>query len=104
MNEKEKHEIVDIEEFSKASKTPPKCRRYRIKIDRDRYVVDVECMTGREILKLANKVPVEKYALRQKMRGGSVIKIDYDEKVDFTKPGIEKFITIPLDQTEGEAK
>lgn len=101
MTEKEKQEIVDIEEFAKEGKTPPKKRRYRIRVDRTKFVVNVECMTGREILELAGKLPVEKFSLRQKFRGGSVVKIDYDEKVDFTKPGIEKFITIPLDQTDG---
>lgn len=97
----EEKEIIDLEEYSKQGITPPKKRKYRIKIDRERYVVKVECMTGKEILELANKVPTDQFQLRQKKRGGEVVKIGQDEKVDFTKPGIERFITIPLDQTEG---
>ncbi len=94
-------EIIDLEECSRDDRTPPKKKRYKIKIDREKYVVDVECLTGREILLLASKTPVEQFQLRQKMRGGHVTKIGLDEKVDFTKRGIEKFMTIPLDQTEG---
>lgn len=97
----EQIEIIDLEEFSKENKKPPKNKKYRIRIDRQQYVVDVECMTGREILELAGKTPVEQYQLRQKLRGGQVVKIRLDEKVDFTTHGIEKFMTIPLDQTEG---
>lgn len=94
-------EIIDLEEFSKKDKEPPRKRRYRIKIDREKYVVDVECLTGREILELAGKKPAEQFQLRQKFRKGHVEKIGLDEKVDFTRRGIEKFVTIPLDQTEG---
>ena len=97
----EQKEIIDLEEYSKSNKNPPKSKRYKIKIDRDKYVVDVECLTGKEILELAGKKPANEYNLRRKMRGGEVSKINLDEKVDFTLPGIEKFITIPLDQTDG---
>lgn len=94
-------EIIDLEEFSKEGKRPPRKKRYRIKVDRERFVVEVECMTGAEILTLAGKTPTEKYQLNQKLRGGVVVPIKKDEKVDFTTPGIERFMTIPLDQTEG---
>ena len=95
-------EIIDVEEFSKAGKTPPKEKRYRIKIDREVFVVDKECMTGRELLSLAGKNPPEKYQLNQRLTGGKVVNVGLDEKVCFTKPGLEKFMTLPLDQTEGE--
>jgi len=101
MPETQNFEIIDLEEFSKSNKVPPKKCRYRVKIDRNKFVVDVECMTGKEILQLAGKVPPQQYQLRQKLRGGQVIKVGLDDKVDFTLPGIEKFMTIPLDQTEG---
>lgn len=94
-------EIIDLEEFSKAGKTPPKGKKYRIKIDRDVYVVKEECMTGRELLILAGKNPPEKFQINQKLKGGKVVKIKLDEQVCFTTPGIEKFMTLPLDQTEG---
>ncbi len=102
MASEEKHvEEIDIEEYSKEGKTPPKGRHYVIRVDRERYVVRQECMTGREILTLAGKTPVERYRLNQRLRGGQVVAIGYDQTVCFTEPGIERFMTIPLDQTDG---
>jgi len=93
-------EIIDIEAYAKEGKTPPQKKKYKIKVDNNVYVVP-ESLTGKEILQIAGKTPIEKYQLNQKMHGGAVRKIKYDEVVDFTTPGIEKFMTIPLDQTEG---
>jgi hypothetical protein len=99
--ENEKKEIIDVEEHAKNGKDVPKGKRYQIRIDREKYTVDVECMTGREILTLADKIPVEKYQLNMKLRGGEVKKVGYDEKICFTMPGLERFMTLPLDSTEG---
>jgi hypothetical protein len=100
-NNKSVEEYIDIEEYAKAGKKPPKGKKYLIRVDRANYKVDQSSLTGREILELAGKTPVQKYQLNQKVQGGAVKKIEYDEKVDFTTPGIERFMTIPLDQTEG---
>jgi len=97
-------EIIDVEQFSKEGKTPPKANKYRIKIDREVYVVEKECMTGRELLILAGKNPPDKFQLNMKLKGGKVEPIGLDETVCFTKPGTEKFMTLPLDQTEGEER
>ena len=94
-------EYIDIEEYAKTGKTPPKGKKYLIKVDKALYKIKVETLTGREILNLAGKTPVERFQLNQKQRGGVVKKIGYSETVDFTTPGIERFMTIPLDQTEG---
>jgi hypothetical protein len=61
-------------------------------------------MTGKEILVLAGKNPPERYQLNMVLHGGKVVKVGLEEKVCFTKPGCEKFTTIPLDQTEGESR
>lgn len=95
-------EIIDLEWCAKLGHTPPKGRKYRIIIDRDKYVVDKECMTGKEILLIAGKKPPERFQLRQKLKHGNVVTIGYEQTVCFTEPGIEKFKTLPLDQTEGE--
>lgn len=94
-------EYIDIEELAKAGKIPPKGKKYLIRVDKANYKVNVESLTGRQILELAEKVPVERFQLNQKLHGGVVKKVGYDEIVDFTTPGIERFMTIPLDQTEG---
>jgi hypothetical protein len=95
-------EYIDIEEYAKAGKQPPKGSKYLIRIDKALYKVTVESLTGREILQLASKVPVERFQLNQKLHGGVVKKIAYDQIVDFTEPGVERFMTIPLDQTDGK--
>lgn len=94
-------DIIDIEWCTLNDHTPPKGKKYRIKIDRESFVVNQECMTGRDILILAGKTPIERFQLRQKFKGGKVVTIAYDFMVCFTESGIEKFKTLPLDQTEG---
>jgi len=94
-------EIVDVEEYGKSNRRPPKAKRYRIRIDKERYVVEVPSMTGRELLVLAGKSPPERYVISQKFHGGQTRPIAQDEAVDFTAPGVERFMTLPLDQTEG---
>lgn len=79
-----------------------KVKFYEIKVDRDKYPVHQECMTGKEILALAGKTPIERFQLNQRFKTGKVVVIGYDQKVCFSEPGIEKFMTIPLDQTEGQ--
>ncbi|MBL6446400.1 multiubiquitin domain-containing protein [Fulvivirga sp. 29W222] len=93
-------EIIDIEEFAKQGKAVPKQMDYKIRVDRVHYVVNVEYMTGKEILTLAGKNPFNRFQLNQKIKG-AVNKVDYDQKVDFTEHGVERFMTLPLDQTEG---
>ena len=94
-------ELVDIEECAKRGEPPLKAKKYRIRINKQYYVVDVPKMTGREILKLAGKVPANQYKLQQKLTGGRVEVIDADQVVNFTKPGIERFQWFPLTETEG---
>jgi len=96
-------EELDIEEFSKMhGGKPPRARRYRIRIDREKYTVEVPEMTGRQILELAKKLPAENWLLNQKIKGGQVRPIGLNDRVDFTEPGVERFMTLPKDQTEGE--
>lgn len=94
-------EIVDLEEYARTDRRPPQARRYRIRIDAQRFVVHVPFMTGRQLLELAEKVPPERYRLFQKLRAGALEPVAFDQKVDFNTPGVERFLTLPLDQTEG---
>lgn len=93
-------EEVDIEEFAKAGREVPRARRYRIRIDRERFTVTVPQMTGREILALAGKTP-EGHLLSQKFRSGAAQPVARNETVSFTAPGVERFMTMPRDATEG---
>lgn len=94
-------DLLDVEECGKAGHKPPKARRYRIRIDKEHHVVDVPEMTGRELLVLAGKTPPERFTISQKLRGGQTETIGLEDAADFTRPGVERFMTLPLDQTEG---
>jgi hypothetical protein len=94
-------EIVDLEEYGRANRKPPRAKRYRIRIDKQHYVVEVPSMTGRELLLLAGKNPPDRWTISQKFHGGRTQPIGLDDVVDFTAPGVERFMTLPLDQNEG---
>jgi len=102
MDEHRPEDVIDVEELAKAGKPVPRGTRYRIRVDKTVIVVDGPTITGRDILLKAGRVPPERYRLDQKLRDGSTKKIELTEVVDLTTPGIERFMTIPLDQTEGE--
>jgi hypothetical protein len=94
-------EIVDLEELAKAGKPVPAAARYRIRIDGEKFVVTVSHMTGRQLLELAGKTPPEQYKLFEKVHGGPPVEIGLDQTVDFRKHGVERFVTLPINNTEG---
>lgn len=94
-------EVIEIEAYAKKGENPPKGKHYKIRIDKEQFVVEVGEMTGREILLLACKNPPDRFRLDQKYKGGVTRKIEISDIVDFTAPGLERFMTLPLDQTEG---
>lgn len=81
----------------------PPAKRYIIKVDKDKLVTEHSHMTGRAILALASKSPPEKYKLTQLFCEGPPKTIGLDEDVDFCAPGVERFVTLKLEQTEGDA-
>jgi hypothetical protein len=91
---------IDLEEYAKTGKIPPPAKRYLIRIDKEKFEVSVQSMTGREILALVNKTP-EAYVLSQKFKGGRVEVIKPEQVVKFTDPGVERFQTLARDPTEG---
>ena len=76
-------------------------QEYKVQIDKDFFETPVSRMTGRELLELADKKPAEGYAIYLKVKGGQPQRIDLDQKIDLSQPGVERFVTLPLDQTEG---
>lgn len=95
-------EIIDIEAYTKEGKFVPLDHDYKIRVDKAHYTVQTSTMKGRDILILAGKTPPERYILQQKIKD-QIVRIGLDEVVDFTAPGIERFMTIPNEVTEGEA-
>jgi hypothetical protein len=59
-------------------------------------------MKGREILELAGKTPPDRWMLNQKIKG-QIKAVGLDDEVDFREPGVERFMTLPKDQTEGRS-
>mgnify|MGYP002779632488 CR=1 FL=1 len=94
-------DVIDIEEYAKKGEKPPKAKRYQIRIDKQKYTVEVRSMTGRELLTLAGKTPVTSYMISQKLHGGEAREIGLDESSDFTAPGVERFMTLKLNHTDG---
>lgn len=94
-------EIVDIEQYAREGKTVPSGHRYRISVDKEKYVVESPTLTGRKILETAGKNPPEQFILTQKLKGGKRVRIALDDVVDLTQPGIERFDTMAVDPTEG---
>jgi hypothetical protein len=95
-------EEVDLEEYAKAGKAVPLARRYRLRIDKEIKVTENPSPTGKEILGLVGKTP-EGFALSMKLHGGQAKPVGADEHVDLRKPGVERFMTIAKDATEGVA-
>jgi hypothetical protein len=97
-------DVVDLEEYAKAGKNPPKAKSYKIRIDKAQYTVHSTIITGKELLELAGKA-IDRFKVYQQLRGGGQPQpIALDEKVDLTTPGIEKFKTLPVDSTDGLAE
>ncbi len=94
-------EIIEIEVYARSGRKPPKAKHYRIRIDKTQYVVDVAEMSGRQLLELAGKVPPENYMLTMKVHGGRPKPIGLNDVASFVEPGVERFVTLPRDQTEG---
>lgn len=80
----------------------PKPAAYKLKIDKLDLETGNPAPTGRELLALAGKTPPERYQLHQRTNGGRLEEVPLDGTVDLREPGVERFITLPLDQTEGE--
>lgn len=96
-------EEVDLETWATRGERPPKARRYIIRIDRERYTVTASGLTGRAILELAGKDPA-RTLLQQRLHGGGTLTIGPDDFVDFTAPGVERFVTLPRNQTDGDGE
>ena len=94
-------EEVDIEDLVKHGKRVPRAKRYRIRIDKERFLVDAPLITKAELLKLIDK-SADKWRIHQKLRGGQMDEVNDGEKVDLRERGVERFVTMELTQTDGE--
>ena len=79
----------------------PKPHPFKIQIDKREYEVDNPTPTGADLLQLAGKVPISLYGIYLRLPGQQAQRILPSQTVDLRDEGIERFVTLPLDQTEG---
>lgn len=100
-NQQEQIDVIDLEEYAKQGKEPPKTGVvYKFRVGKVFGESNTALVTGSEILEKVGLNPNQN-KLYQKLHGGTREPIEKNEKVDLSKPGIERFETIPLDATEG---
>ncbi len=93
-------EVVDLEEYACSGKPIPKwVKYYLIKVDKEKIRVQSPITAG-EILIVADLDPCE-YHLQQKLKGGKREKLEPDQIVDLSKPGIERFESVPKEACNG---
>lgn len=93
-------EVIELEEYAKAGKPVPEgSSLFRIRIDREKYLVPQAALTGAELLGLAGKDPKE-YRILFKCHGKTT-EVELDTLFSFLKPGVERFMTQRRTAKEG---
>lgn len=91
----EPHEdIVDLEDIARGLPVPKPGRGFRIRIDRELYVITDGTPTGAELLALAGTDPSAS-CLFQQLRGGAQEPVAATDSVDLLGRGVERFVTRP---------
>jgi hypothetical protein len=94
--------VIDLENYAKERRKPPATTLgYRVKINGEPFVICKAHISGREILTVGGFLPPDNFTLRLKIHGEKPRKVSLDEIVDLTEIGVEKFVALPRDQTEG---
>lgn len=93
-------DAIDLEECGRNDRRPPKGHKYRIRIDGDKHTVDSAEITGAGILALVGKRDDE-WSLNQKLHGGKRERIEANDQVDLSRPGIERFETVRRQAQQG---
>lgn len=86
----------------KPGQGPKPSRTYKIKIDGTMYEVQNRSITGRGLLELAKKTPIENFGVAIKLQGQNMKALEMDEVVDLEAPGLEKFVTYHIAHSDGE--
>ncbi|MBR9871483.1 MAG: hypothetical protein GYB26_10115 [Gammaproteobacteria bacterium] len=80
--------------------TPSKPKDWTFRVDKEKYQVDEPNITGRQILEMTGKSPVEQFLLILSGHG-QPREVALDEMVDLSIPGIERFRTLQRECREG---
>jgi hypothetical protein len=101
-NEQPKSPATEGNEQSEAKpEHAAKPQVFKIQIDKTLFDTSNPTPTGRDLLMIAGKNPPTQYAIYIKTKGGQPQRIGLDATVDLREPGVDRFVTLPLDQTEG---
>ncbi len=92
-------EPIDLQAYAKEGKKVPPNGPYKIRVNKEFFDWPESTISGAEILNLTKKDPA-KNAAYQFVRGKPQ-RVQLDQEIDLTEPGVERFETLPLDQTEG---
>ena len=75
--------------------------QFKIRIDKKEFTTTDPDPTGAELLALAGKTPVTRYQIFRRLASGELKQIALGECVCLSPCETERFVTLPLDQTEG---
>ena len=102
-NNPNNEKIYEVEQLAKDGKHIPidPGAVFKFRIDKNTYITEKRFLFGRELLEIAGKIPPENFRIDMIIHGGRPRKIGLTEKVDLAEFGVERFITMPLDPTEG---
>ena len=89
----------DTSQVAGVAKAPPG-KHFTIFIDKAKFETEQAVWTGAQLLTLAGKAP-QGFQIFLKKPGGELEEIKPTQTVDLREPGVERFVTLPLDQTEG---
>ena len=97
-------EPVDVELYAGTGYPAPHGARYRVRVDRDRVLLDEPTPTGTEVLEAAGREPARQWQLYLKRRGGRREAVGHAETVDLTGPGVERFESVELTLVDGDPR
>ena len=83
-----------------SSENKGKHQEWKFQVDKEKFEVGEPSITGRKILELAGKSPVNQFLLILSGHG-QPREIPLDEEVDLSAPGIERFRTLQRECREG---
>jgi hypothetical protein len=95
-------EFAEIEPFGLNNQPPPVAKMYVIRIDKAKHCIDAKGLTARQLLQLAGKHSVERYAVFLRLSDGESVLLPPDGVINFMTVGLVRLMTLPLDQTEGQ--
>lgn len=94
--------IVDIEEYGKTCKEVPPAKQYKIKVDKTYHTVDSPFITGKQLIELENKQPIQNWdAYKFYSNQAKPVKVGHHETVDLTEKCLVRFVLQPKEQKDG---